>query len=569
MAAFKVLVKYTVYPGHPRATELSRTLEVKKGRLGAAVGFVLFIGGLTAMGGLISAGLSTPAVMFGLLFALALAILVPVMLEVNRQDRYKALIDQDLGTPPEQRYAPRFPKVRRYSLIALAALGALFVAVWVITGAASSSGYHDAVAMMEEGRYEEALAAFEAMGDYRDAKDQAKEARYQWGLATLEAGDYDQAILILQKLRSREANDAIEQARQARSVLREETLAQVNAHVEAGDYRAAADLIETLGDYSEARELSREVHFLAGRQAMEAGDYAEAETLFAAAGDYAGAEDALRESILKQAEALAEAGDALAAAEAYDRGGDAEAAAALRYDHAGALLAAGDYEQAYRLYAALGNYRDVPERLTADTNLRAMGLRFATEPGSTVCLGAWEQDGDAGNGPEPLFWTVIESNGGRSLLMTEKIIAELPYNQDETVPAWQKTSLFAWLNDTFFAEAFTDDEQAAIADAAFTDGNAKGSCRVSVMDHDLAYKRWVSDHSLAAQATEAALSGVDAADEEAMEDALSWWTVDYGRRNDVLFVSQSGNPQYSATQVNEAKGVRPVVWLVLPKGDGE
>lgn len=47
---------------------------------------------------------------------------------------------------------------------------------------------------MENGSYDEAVAAFEAMGDYKDSADKISETKYQKAVSLMESGSYDEAI---------------------------------------------------------------------------------------------------------------------------------------------------------------------------------------------------------------------------------------------------------------------------------------------------------------------------------------------------------------------------------------
>lgn len=71
-----------------------------------------------------------------------------------------------------------------------AALIALVVAVSL---AIPMMKYHSASGLLNQGKYDEAAAAFDALGDYRDAPEQAQESRYRKGRALNEAGDVEQA----------------------------------------------------------------------------------------------------------------------------------------------------------------------------------------------------------------------------------------------------------------------------------------------------------------------------------------------------------------------------------------
>jgi TolA-binding protein len=54
--------------------------------------------------------------------------------------------------------------------------------------------YNQAVTALNEGRYDEATAAFAVLGDYKDSTDKLMESRYRAAEAKLDEGFYEQAI---------------------------------------------------------------------------------------------------------------------------------------------------------------------------------------------------------------------------------------------------------------------------------------------------------------------------------------------------------------------------------------
>lgn len=78
--------------------------------------------------------------------------------------------------------------------------------------------------------------------------------------------------------------------------------------------------------------------------------------------------------------------------------------------------------------------------------------------GDTVTFGAYEQDGDEGNGPEPLSWRVLAREGDRLLLMTSEGI-ECVTCYSGWGESWADSALRSWLAQEFPQKAFTEDEQ--------------------------------------------------------------------------------------------------------------
>lgn len=82
--------------------------------------------------------------------------------------------------------------------------------------------------------------------------------------------------------------------------------------------------------------------------------------------------------------------------------------------------------------------------------------------GNIVTLGRFEQDNNAGNGPEPIEWIILNMEEGRCMLLSRYGLDARPYHTESVSVTWETCSLRAWLNGDFLAESFTEEERAAI-----------------------------------------------------------------------------------------------------------
>ena len=82
--------------------------------------------------------------------------------------------------------------------------------------------------------------------------------------------------------------------------------------------------------------------------------------------------------------------------------------------------------------------------------------------GDTVSFGTYEQDGDASNGKEAIEWTVLAVDGSKALLVSNYALTCRTYNDEFKNITWDDCSLRDWLNNEFYAAAFTSAEQAQI-----------------------------------------------------------------------------------------------------------
>ena len=96
------------------------------------------------------------------------------------------------------------------------------------------------------------------------------------------------------------------------------------------------------------------------------------------------------------------------------------------------------------------------------------------QAGSIVTLGRYEQDHNAGNGPEPIEWIILDMQEGRALLLSRYALDTMPYNTESADVTWESCSLRAWLNDEFLNNTFTDEERAAILLSDLDNSSAAG-----------------------------------------------------------------------------------------------
>ncbi len=115
--------------------------------------------------------------------------------------------------------------------------------------------YNNAVAMMEKGEYESALAKFETLGSYKDSQAKSEEAQkaiwYNTGLSSLESDDFSNAVVMLEKAGS--FQDAESKLTEAKTKLEEQRQKEREAKIEE-TYLKALDLINN-ENYDSAYQL--------------------------------------------------------------------------------------------------------------------------------------------------------------------------------------------------------------------------------------------------------------------------------------------------------------------------
>ena len=202
----------------------------------------------------------------------------------------------------------------------------------------------------------------------------------------------------------------------------------------------------------------------------------------------------------------------------------------------------------------------------APLNLFAVWQSEAGAARGTVVFGQWEQDGDPDNGPEPLTWQVLDTDGGARYLLCDRVLEIRAFGGG--LQNWERSSLRAWLNGDFFRTAFTEAEQARIARRDQLNlGND-----FWVMSDD----RGTSDpiflpslreieHLLPEDADRIAAPSPLARRNAGLPDgqhSVSWWLRTNGVFiGEAMLVREDGSLCTEGVYGGDAAGVRPALWL--------
>lgn len=108
--------------------------------------------------------------------------------------------------------------------------------------------YQAASKLVEEGRFEDAITAFENLGDYKDSKDRITEVKYLSAIALENAGNYDEAIAAFQEL-----GNYKDSAKQIDAIM----YTKAQNLCESGSISRAAIIFGHLGNYEDAKECSK------------------------------------------------------------------------------------------------------------------------------------------------------------------------------------------------------------------------------------------------------------------------------------------------------------------------
>lgn len=311
----------------------------------------------------------------------------------------------------ERRAAAKKARTKKVLLV-LAVVAALLIvsfAYWKIAYVPKQA-YRQAYQLYITKQYEEAIAAFDALGSYKDSANQSKR--------------------IKEEVAAAELAKKIEEENAA-------AYAEAEKYLQAGEYDQAIAVFSGLRDYRDSNEKLAE--------ARNAAAYAQAEELFKA-GEY----EAARQSFLTLGSYYDSAAKAVEAEEAL---------LAQKYASAESLLKAKSYVNAYNAFIALGDYKDSSAR--AKTIKSEHPLAFV-EVGDTILFGSYEQDNKTSNGKESIEWIVLKKEPGKIFVTSKYILDYQDYNKEYASVSWESSSIRKWLNETFVNAAFTNGEQSKI-----------------------------------------------------------------------------------------------------------
>ena len=201
------------------------------------------------------------------------------------------------------------------------------------------------------------------------------------------------------------------------------------------------------------------------------------------------------------------------------------------------------------------------------------------EPGSLITLGQYEQDGNISNGPEPIQWLVLTSENSEVLVVSTLGLDTLPFNSHQEKVVWEDSSIRKWLSDTFYEDAFSNEEKQIIAEKTILPHANTGypycdqghpttdpifllsaeeylTCLYNNEEIDPKYREGIPSNYLLHK-------GVDVYDYH--EGSRSWWWLRTSSNyNDkACFVSAMGSKDvYVGYSVSTSGGmIRPAMWV--------
>lgn len=446
--------------------------------------------------------------------------------------------------------------------------------------------YQKALLSRENGMYEYAYTIFSSLGDYSDAAQQLSETKYQQAVSLRKAGEYESAIAAFASLNSyRDAETQIEEMKQ-------EKYQQAVTLRENGQYEEAIVAFEKLGDYSDAEVQIKEIKYHQAMALRRSGQYDEAIAAFTALGNYSDAEMQIKEVKYQQAVELRENGqydDAIVAFTELKDYSDAKTQIAeMKYQQGKAFLNVMDYDNAARILITIKGYKDVDKLLTENDDIMAISAEIMLDTkftvGNYVTFGTYPQTA-LGNDQTPIEWLVLARDGRQALLISRYGLDAKPYNTKLSSVTWKKCTLRTWLNDTFLNKAFSLTEQTAILTTDVD--NSKQQCYSGwnpSRENDTKDKVFLLSYAEANKYFGIQYVGTNVASQKARvaptayiegkiytynesktidgQNAGTWWLRSPGKKSlDASVTTASG--MFNSSDVNLVEIVRPALWVSI------
>lgn len=235
------------------------------------------------------------------------------------------------------------------------------------------------------------------------------------------------------------------------------------------------------------------------------------------------------------------------------------------YSRATELFNNGEYYEAEKAFAALGDFRDSKRKL-ALARERQVSVAVV---GDTFFFGSYEQDGDDSNGREQIEWRILDQKDGSVLAISRYILDYRAFSYDEEgMPTWEDCPLRTWLQNDFVREAFSATEQKKLLkneiytapnDNGYGESNTTDS--VWLLSVGEVERYFGFGESAKAYGTVSANRKVDA------EYQDRWWLRNLGTgedANDPAHMNAKGNAYTDADSPLYPYGVRPVIEIKVP-----
>ena len=484
------------------------------------------------------------------------------------------------------------------------------VAAIVISGMQKKAAYSDAMALYEQGQYEEAVAAFQNLGDYEDSQQKIIEVRFAQVESCYQQGDYEKAVELLDDLNNFADTSEMESqiASKKEEVQQQEKYAAAEELLALGYFTRAAEKFADLGDYSNSAEMVTESHYQAMVALAELYTQYDLQDVYAGLDGYAyiclvasearyealnleGFQDALKAAFPEDAsidpqvdlqEAVsnpdyglvplydfietrfAELGDYKDAA-TYTENIDAN-----YYEQGLQYMQNDDYENAIEFFILAGDYSDSKQQLIACFDAYfGEGLYDQisnAKVGDTLTFGTYEQDNNTSNGQEDIEWIVLRTDDTSALLISKYILDAKTFS-DYGKSNWSSATLHSWLSKDFYNQAFSESDKLALGYMAQALNSHVVEAPITLLSGD-ELREYAAVVDMKAEPTAYAKANVGDSDFSGADDddVSKWWLRSPGA-NQWWAEAVSADAYLDSGNVEVYHGVRPVILIDLTQND--
>ena len=247
----------------------------------------------------------------------------------------------------------------------------------------------------------------------------------------------------------------------------------------------------------------------------------------------------------------------------------------------------------YRFDIKSGNFNDVFKDIdiwgaehTESIQKEQEAKKNSIDENNTITMGTYEQDADESNGKEAIEWIVLEKQGSRKLLISKyaldcqpytivktnngykKWYNEDKYNTEDIDITWEDSSVRDWLNNEFFNEAFSQEEQKHISISTVENEQVKLTDRWNSVGGNttedkvflLSYEEYMSFFNGEETCIPSvyATSRPDAGELWENNDCI-WWLRSSGMtQNTAIIINRGGTISGTVSGMNY---VRPAIWV--------
>lgn len=214
------------------------------------------------------------------------------------------------------------------------------------------------------------------------------------------------------------------------------------------------------------------------------------------------------------------------------------------YFNAISLANEGEYKNAVTILEGLDNYKDS----------MALIMKYSLlgcEIGDEIIFGSYEQDGDISNGTEDIEWIVLKREGNKVLVISKYCIEQKPFNETLDNVTWERSTLRKWLNNDFYNDAFSEDQQAKITSSNIENVGNDTVDKVFLLSESEAIDYFDSDSDRRASATDYVSTS-----------HCYWFLRTTGSVSNVAHVDYKGFVGYYEN-VDRNWWVRPAMWIEI------